>query len=74
MPVLIRTIAASLNIRMDKKARTTGVFHVALCKQSYADTPGAEAACNQGGGVRQKSTAEIKSAIESLAVRPVLAC
>ena len=27
-------------IRADKKARTAGVFHVALCKQSYAETSG----------------------------------
>ena len=33
-------------IRVDKKARTAGVFHVALCKQSYARGKG-RARCRQ---------------------------
>ena len=38
-------------IRVDKKARTAGVFHVALCKQSYADTSGSRVQ-SRGKGAR----------------------
>ena len=53
-------------IRVDKKARTAGVFHVALCKQSYADTSGQKPRAIKGKGTLQMSAAEIQLAIESL--------
>ena len=42
------------------------VLHVALCKQSYADTSGQKPRAIKGAGGRQLSSAEIKSAIEAL--------
>ena len=53
-------------IRVDKKARTAGMFHVALCKQSYAETSGQKPRAIKGKGTLQMPAAEIKLAIESL--------
>ena len=50
--------------RIDKKART-GAFHVAICKQSYADA-GGERPRAMKGGKRTMTAAEIKLAIASL--------
>ena len=57
-------------IRVDKKARTAGMFHVALCKQSYAENSGQKprARAMKGKGALQMSAAgtDIKLAIGSL--------
>jgi len=53
-------------IRVDKKARTAGMFHVALCKQSYAENSGQKPRAMKGKGALQMSAAEIKLAIGSL--------
>ena len=53
-------------IRVDKKARTAGMFHVALCKQSYAENSGQKPRAMKGKGALQMSAADIKLAIGSL--------
>jgi hypothetical protein len=49
-------------IRVDKKAKTTGVFHVALCKQSYAENSGQKPRAIKGGKL-QMSAAEIRDQV-----------